>query len=117
MVHSISRESSRSVSYKKPEASSSNSFTAVQELVATPVTDNVINSSVFSDEAKQKFQSESELIRFVRKVQAYEQMPSPRQERIDFLKQQFQKSEGVQEYLNSVDVSLISRTMLSLKSI
>jgi hypothetical protein len=65
-----------------------------------------------SEEAKSKVSSEAETLKFLRKIQAQENIPN---ERLAELKAQFQSPEGLNAYLNSIDTDSIAKTLLDQK--
>jgi hypothetical protein len=83
----------------------------------TPVSLQDENSSEdvsISEEAKKKFSSEAETLKFVRKIEAQEVFPN---ERLTELKAQFQSPEGLNAYLDSLDTENLAKTLLDQKII
>lgn len=86
--------------------------TPVAQVVSTQTPSQV--PSVFSEEAKQKFEKDVQTLKFVRKVQALSE-DTTRQARVEELKAQFKTTEGLNGYLNTLDTDTIAKNILDHK--
>jgi hypothetical protein len=95
-----------------PAPSSTSTPSPEKHLTPKPPLISPEASSIFSEEAKSKFEKDVQTLKFVRKVHALGE-DTTRKARVDELKEQFKTTEGLNDYLNTLDTDTIAKNLIN----